>query len=209
MVTVGWILILFGTLLISAALRGRAMNITKDVPDAFVALLSADPKGLQEVLTRKAAEVNRPLTAEEAAQLRNAGAEAGAGLTDLTGAVVGHYKLGKVKSNVELVANSVGPKYGIKVAYGYSATGSVPDSDHPKGLAVDFMTPTKEAGDKLAADLVKNASTYGIKYVIWWGRINTLDGRGWRTYIGPRNHHDHVHASFREQAISADPAKVK
>lgn len=199
MTTLAWILIMLGTMLISSAVRGRAMNITEDIPDAFVALLSADPKGLQAVLTRKGDALN---------DSTNIGSDLGkAAATAITGLKV--YELGNVKPHVAAVANSVGPKHGIKIAYGYSKVGSVANSDHPKGLAVDFMTNDKAQGDALAKDLEANAQAYGLSYIIWWGQINTLDGRGWRKYTGPRNHHDHVHVSWKPQAIGIDPVHKK
>lgn len=112
------------------------------------------------------------------------------------------YNLGKVKSHVEAAANTYGPKFGIKTIYGVGA-GSVPGSDHPKGLALDFMINNipsgKSVGDALAAALLADPS---VKYVIWYRQINTKDGRGWRTYVGPRSHTDHVHASFNPSGTS-------
>lgn len=102
------------------------------------------------------------------------------------------YNLGRVKPHVKAAAELYGPRFGIKTVYGVGG-GSVPNSDHPKGLALDFMTSNKVTGDALANALLADSS---VKYVIWWGRINSKDDRGWRTYIGPRNHKDHVHASF-------------
>ena len=102
------------------------------------------------------------------------------------------YALGRVKPHVAAAANLYGPRFGIKTIYGVGG-GSVPGSDHPKGLALDFMTSNKVTGDALANALLADSS---VKYVIWWGRINTKNGKGWRVYTGPRNHKDHVHASF-------------
>lgn len=109
------------------------------------------------------------------------------------------YKLGAVKPSVVAAVNYFGPKYGIKTVYGWRAVGSVPDSDHPKGLAADFMTRDKNVGDALAADLVANASAWNIKYVIWWRKIWTPE-KGWHNYTGPIPHTDHVHASFNGSA---------
>ncbi len=70
-------------------------------------------------------------------------------------------------------------------------------SDHPEGLALDFMVSTS-TGDSLAAYVLDNQSRFGVKYVIWRQRYN--DGGGW-SYMSDRgsttaNHYDHVHVSF-------------
>jgi hypothetical protein len=71
-------------------------------------------------------------------------------------------------------------------------------SDHPRGLAVDFMTAGGVAGDQLADYALKYRDDLRIKYVIWKQRINFGDGwhgmpnRGSAT----ANHFDHVHISF-------------
>lgn len=105
------------------------------------------------------------------------------------------YRLTGVKSHVAAAANYFGTKYGIKTVGGWRPVGSVPNSDHPKGLALDFMTSSRAVGDPLAADLIANYRQWGITYVIWWRRIWTPD-KGWHDYHGPVPHTDHVHASF-------------
>lgn len=105
------------------------------------------------------------------------------------------YNLGKVAPHVQQVADTLGNMFGIRTVYGWRAKGSVPGSDHPKGLATDMMTSSKSVGDKLAAYAVRNAKALGIKYVIWWKRIWTPD-EGWHDYDGPSDHTDHVHLSF-------------
>lgn len=105
------------------------------------------------------------------------------------------YSLPGTKSHVVAAANYFGTKYGIKTVGGWRPFGSVPNSDHPKGLALDFMTRNKSTGDALAADLIANHSQWNITYVIWWRRIWTPD-KGWHDYHGPVPHTDHVHASF-------------
>ena len=110
------------------------------------------------------------------------------------------YDLDGVKSHVRAAAEEVGPMFGIKNIGGYRATGSVPNSDHPKGLALDFMTFSKKVGDSLAGYLIANASRLGITYVIWWGKI--WQHGEWKTYSGPSPHIDHVHASFSASGAS-------
>jgi hypothetical protein len=73
-------------------------------------------------------------------------------------------------------------------------------SDHPRGLAVDFMTAGGVAGDQLADYALKYKDDLKIKYVIWKQRINFGDGGGWHGMENrgspTANHFDHVHISF-------------
>ena len=87
-----------------------------------------------------------------------------------------------------------------------------PDSDHPKGLAVDIMianyrTPAGRAsGWRIATWLTQHADQLGLTYVIW--DMQTWSARrpdaGWQPYTkyGPNpgdnlGHRNHVHVSFR------------
>lgn len=74
-------------------------------------------------------------------------------------------------------------------------------SDHPSGLALDFMVDTG-TGNALADYVLANQSKFGVKYVIWRQRYN--DGSGWSTMedrgSATANHYDHVHVSFLEDA---------
>ena len=83
-------------------------------------------------------------------------------------------------------------------------------SDHPKGLAVDFMIPkwnTKSGnafGWRVAKWVQANAKRLRVKYIIWNGKKwNPQVNNSWRAYrhpLGNRNatlaHDDHVHVSF-------------
>ena len=79
----------------------------------------------------------------------------------------------------------------------FGVAGRAGTSDHPGGLAVDFMV-NRSTGDRLAACTLDNMDALGVKYVIWRQRINFGDGwkpmedRGGAT----ANHFDHVHVSF-------------
>jgi hypothetical protein len=108
------------------------------------------------------------------------------------------YNLGKVAPITQRGADYLGNLFGIKTIGGYRAHGSVPNSDHPKGLAADFMTNSKSVGDKLANFAVKHFKELNIKYVIWWGQI-WRPGKGWEDYHGPSDHKDHVHVSFNDK----------
>lgn len=106
------------------------------------------------------------------------------------------YDLSKVKPWVAAAANEIGPKFGIKDIGGWSATGSVPNSDHPKGLALDLMTLNHSTGNGIVEYGIANAERLGITYIIYWGRIWTASTNKWKTYSGPSPHVDHVHISF-------------
>lgn len=70
-------------------------------------------------------------------------------------------------------------------------------SDHPKGLALDFMVD-RATGDRIAKYLLANKGLFKVKYVIWRQRINY--GTGWSGMEdrggATANHFDHVHVSF-------------
>jgi hypothetical protein len=76
---------------------------------------------------------------------------------------------------------------------GWRATGSVPGSDHPKGLAIDLMT-TNKALHELIIRIGKTLP--GAKYWISYSRIGMAPGWGVRPYSGPSPHTDHVHWSY-------------
>jgi hypothetical protein len=73
-------------------------------------------------------------------------------------------------------------------------------SDHPAGLALDFMVPA--IGDRLADYVLAHRAELGVTYVIWRQRINL--GSGWQAMAdrgsATANHMDHVHVSFRTKA---------
>lgn len=77
---------------------------------------------------------------------------------------------------------------------GYRATGSVPDSDHPKGLAIDIMTTNDQVAQRIIA-LFRTQP--GAKYWIW-NRKSAYQSSLWvvRNYTGPSPHTDHVHLSY-------------
>jgi hypothetical protein len=107
--------------------------------------------------------------------------------------------LGNVQPVARNAAEEIARTFNIYTIGGYRATGSVPDSDHPKGLAIDVMT---HSGDAIANWAVNNASRLGIKYVIWNRRI--WQNGSWTNYTGPSPHTDHVHISFYATAGSTD-----
>lgn len=109
-----------------------------------------------------------------------------------------HYKLRGVAKDVAAAADYWGSKYGIHTIYGLGP-GSVPGSDHPHGLALDYMINNLKnghnVGQGLANSIISAYRQWNVKYVIW-NRYIWSPSRGWRRYHGPSPHTDHVHVSF-------------
>ncbi|NUP79751.1 MAG: hypothetical protein HOV96_19620 [Nonomuraea sp.] len=109
-----------------------------------------------------------------------------------------HYDgIGPIKPWVQAAADELGTRFGITTIYGYGQRDNV--SDHPLGLALDFMTRT---GQPLADYARSNAARLGVHYVIWNQQIWNIDrdAEGWRPMANrgspTANHQDHVHVSF-------------
>lgn len=105
---------------------------------------------------------------------------------------------GKEAPHVAAEMHYISSTWGV-TTYGWRAVGSVPGSDHPKGLAIDAMVPAGVTGQNLGTTIAThyrlNADRKHVKYIIWYGKIWSPD-RGWRAYFGPSPHRDHVHISF-------------
>jgi hypothetical protein len=104
---------------------------------------------------------------------------------------------GGVRPHVAQAGHYLKSKFGIGTVGGVGARANA--SDHPKGLALDFMT-SGENGTQLA-DFVRggaNKQHFGVTYVIWRQKIDS--GGGWRGMENrgspTANHMDHVHVSF-------------
>ena len=112
--------------------------------------------------------------------------------------------LGGVKPWVANAAQFLGCLYGKPQMLGVGSRGNA--SDHPSGLALDFMV-SKSVGDRLAACALRNKAALGITYVIWQQRINY--GSGWQAMEdrggATANHMDHVHLSFAKSAPGGKP----
>jgi hypothetical protein len=190
----GWVFILMAGIVLRQVSRGRVMETPQDLSDAFLAIVSNDTAKLKEVFSRTG-DFTTPDKAEEI--------DLGEGTFSGAKVAGDTYNLGaKTKSHVRAVANRLGPMFGIKTVGGWRAVGSVPNSAHPKGLALDFMIDNipngKSIGQKLADYAVANASTLGIIEVIWNRRIWTAS-KGWHDYNGPSAHTDHVHLTFKDK----------
>ena len=125
----------------------------------------------------------------------------GAGRDDDSHYAKGGEVFGGVKPHVAEIGQKVQSMFGVKTIHGVGTRGN--KSDHPVGLALDFMAEGKK-GDQIASWLLANKEAAALKYLIWKQRINHGDGwkkmadRGGRT----ANHFDHVHASFTSKAGS-------
>lgn len=111
------------------------------------------------------------------------------------------YALGAVKPWVKDAAYEVGDKFDISTIYGVGARAGV--SDHPLGLATDFMVYKDRAkGDQVADYCKQHWGALSIKYIIWYQRIDEgtgfkpMEDRGGVT----ANHKDHVHVSYNNAA---------
>lgn len=108
-------------------------------------------------------------------------------------------QLGAVKPWVRYAAEQLSTWFNIPNVGGVGSRSRT--SDHPGGLALDFMT-SDEHGTRLAEYLRENARSMGVTYVIWRQRIWSVarSGEGWRQMEdrggATENHMDHVHVSF-------------
>jgi hypothetical protein len=118
---------------------------------------------------------------------------------------MGHvYSLGAVKPWVKTAAQEVGDKFDVSTIYGVGARAG--ESDHPSGLALDFMVyKDKAKGDSVYEYGKANWDRLGIKYIIWYQRIDEgsglkpMENRGGIT----ANHQDHNHWSFTSSGGSS------
>jgi hypothetical protein len=104
--------------------------------------------------------------------------------------------LAGVKSWVSTAGTELRCIFGVGTVGGIGSRPNV--SDHPRGLAVDFMTTPGVNGDQLADYALKYKDELKVKYVIWKQRINFGDGWHGMENRGSitANHFDHVHVSF-------------
>lgn len=109
------------------------------------------------------------------------------------------FAYGGVQPHVAAAGAEIEKKFG-RLPGGIGGVGSRPNaSDHPVGLALDFMTLSNTGlGNKIASYLIANAQRLLIKYLIWQQKFN--DGSGWSAMEDrgsiTANHMDHVHSSF-------------
>ena len=128
---------------------------------------------------------------------------------------LGNYNLPGVLPWVLEAANYLGGKFGISSIIGKGYRASNPTSDHPKGLALDFMTGMTGAGVAkgwaLANEALKLQKVLDATYMIFRAQIHSFDSRGWQAYRHPSGatdptsqHMDHVHISFSPNGRAGD-----
>ncbi|GAA4674953.1 hypothetical protein GCM10023215_03410 [Pseudonocardia yuanmonensis] len=161
------------------------------------------------------AEVARQEKAAEAAQAEASAAEeratqalAGRTLQTSSGSTscgMDTANLGAVKPWVSDAVEFLGCQFGEPQTLGVASRGNA--SDHPSGLAADFMVG-RASGDAIADCALQNMQALGISYVIWQQQINY--GSGWQPMEdrggATANHLDHVHVSFESSAPAGRPA---
>lgn len=109
------------------------------------------------------------------------------------------FAYGGVQPHVAAAGAEIEEKFG-RLPGGIGGVGSRPNvSDHPAGLALDFMTMKDTAlGNRIAGYLIANAQRMAVKYLIWQQKFN--EGAGWSQMEDrgsiTANHMDHVHSSF-------------
>jgi hypothetical protein len=203
--------------LISNRYSNRAAKVTKNPigfqfnrnpfdPSSYYNQLN-DYKSISKAATavtlQEAANHQASVAAQLASSTQGAIGQAVGGITAnftySNGGISRKYHLSRVSSNTAKAADYFGSMFGIRNIGGYSAHGSVPGSDHPKGRALDFMINNMKNGHSigtaLANRVIQNAKAWNVKYVIW-NRYIWFPGRGWHKYSGPSPHTDHVHVSF-------------
>jgi hypothetical protein len=162
-----------------------------EIADA-AGLVKAAQLAEQEIARAAEQAATEAQAAEARAAEERAAAEAARGPVDCGLNTSG---LGAVKSNVRTAAQQLGCTFGEPTMFGVA--GRAGTSDHPGGLAVDFMVD-RATGDRLADCALTNMDAIGVKYVIWKQRIN--HGNGWKGMEdrggATANHFDHVHISF-------------
>lgn len=98
----------------------------------------------------------------------------------------------------------------IKTMYGLGSR-PIGTSDHPRGLAIDFMIPNwsttgNAQGWELARWIAANHAALHVKYIIWdVKKFNPAVSTEWRPYTYPMGnsnptvkHQDHIHVSFKD-----------
>ncbi len=165
--------------------------------------MTGDPSALQQADAAKLAKAaglaeaarvaqEKAVQEAEAARLRAADAPSvrGKACAPNTAGLAG------VKSWVTTAGTELRCIFGVNTLGGLGSRANA--SDHPRGLAIDFMTAGGVNGDQLADYALKYKDELRIKYVIWKQRINF--GNGWKGMenrgSATANHFDHVHISF-------------
>ncbi|HEY2205119.1 MAG TPA: hypothetical protein VGH99_11675 [Pseudonocardia sp.] len=167
----------------------RAAGAQADVASLSKATGLAEAARRQAEEARRAAEVARQRAAQQAALLADKPSVRGSRCSPNSAG------FGAVKPWVSDAGHWLRCIFGVGTVGGVA--GRAGASDHPGGLALDFMIG-RSAGDNLAEYALEYRRELKIKYVIWRQRINF--GSGWEPMEDrgspTANHFDHVHVSF-------------
>lgn len=162
-----------------------------------VLLLWGSFKNVSPVELVKATLSGKPTSGVPALDPNPGSAQTGNPVPGISNTGTDDYSLGAVKPHVASAALEIGTLFGVKNILGVGNRDGV--SDHPYGLALDFMCSTITGG-LISAYVVANGRRLKVTYVIWHQRINSVDGRGWKQMADrgspTANHMDHVHVSF-------------
>lgn len=107
---------------------------------------------------------------------------------------------GGVRPHVAQAGHYLKNRFGISTVGGVGQRANA--SDHPKGLALDFMTYNDVGKGNALTDFLSSAANwqhFAVKYIIWRQRIASSPGawRGMADRGSPTaNHMDHPHVSF-------------
>lgn len=186
------------------AATGAGIAALTSVPGLTDAVRDAGAKADEAVRRRAEADAEQARAAEAQrarAQTSQAtsSARATASASGITSCGMPTASLGGVKPWVSAAVEFLGCQFGKPQTLGVGSRSGT--SDHPSGLAADFMVD-RRTGDALAQCALDNRQALGITYVIWQQRINF--GSGWRAMEDrgspTANHMDHVHVSFATSA---------
>ncbi len=109
-----------------------------------------------------------------------------------------------VRPDVAETGLRIGTRFGVRDIHGRELRSGNSTSDHPRGLALDFIVGhDAQKGNALAAYFEANGARENVKYIIWkdtliypgghtdWARLPVDYGPGMT-----ERHMDHVHISF-------------
>lgn len=171
------------------------------------------PAGIMAAMAMRGLVSGVSMAYKSAVQKKQAQMAAQSAVSSLFGGgSMGNYDLPGVKPWVLEAADYLGGKFGITTVLGVGERSSNATSDHPKGLAIDLMTGSNtDLGNAITAEALRIQDVLDATYMIFNGRINSFDSRGWQTYHHPSGatdptsmHRDHVHISFAPTGVTGD-----
>jgi hypothetical protein len=97
-----------------------------------------------------------------------------------------------VQPHVAVVGKFLQEEFAIKTIYGKADRPNNPTSDHPGGLALDFMVDDMDIGDDLNQCVHDHEKEWNIKYTLWQ----------------VKDHYNHVHVSFEDSEDEDEPEEL-